>query len=914
MRYFLLTLLAISSLLGYSQNILKGNVINESNETLPYATVSLLSPEDSTFQYFAMTDVNGSFTIKSVSNGEYLLQCALTSYETYYQLIKVPLQTGNELGIIQLKTKTVDMNVVNIEAEAIPIKMNGDTLEYRADSFKTQPDASTEDLLKKLPGVQVDDQGNIKAQGKDVQKVLVDGKEFFSSDPTVATKNIPADAIDKVQVYEGKGEQSELTGSDDGTREQTINLTLKKDRKNAWFGDITAGVGSDNRYKGTAKAYRFDPTHQFAVLGMYNNVNEFGFSINDYIDFQGGMGSMMGGGFNFGNNAPINFGQKIYGLNTSGAGGLNFTYEPAKNRRFNFSYMGNGVDQLLNETSETKTFLGETAYEQEGNSSNTKKNFTHALNSNIRFKIDSTQVLTFRGNISYNNARSSGNSFSSILENNVYQQLIQNSSSTTDQLSTNAELNYFKTLSGKWDVLKFQGVANYTDGSDNNDWTNEQYFAQLDSTYMIDQFQDNRDKTGYYVINGSISRKIIKDFRLTYELKGGLNISTKDRTQNMQVAGETNDIILQYPFERTLQTIDQKISLNKFNDKTRFSMSLTYSANQLESFASNDSLTLTGPRNFNYLLPQLWYNNEYQSGRRISAYFKSGITAPSASQLYSAVNNANPQQVTVGNNLLVPEEYHELDLNWMIFDQFSFTDFYLGLYSKYTKNQIISSRTYDEQLSQIIQPINAPHAYENELSFEFSTPIRKLGTNINISASETFNRSMVSINNDFSYSNSFTQSYSLSFDNRKKEILDVEIGGNIDLTDTKNTTLNGINSFMNLGYFGSIAYNPSAHWNFLIKGNVSNYTSANFSGSIQVPMVQGSASYYFGSSNRYALTVYAFDILDKNTGVSRTSELNYLSQSTTNIIGQYFMLSFKYRINKSGENNGSAGGKFMITH
>jgi hypothetical protein len=325
-------------------------------------------------------------------------------------------------------------------------------------------------------------------------------------------------------------------------------------------------------------------------------------------------------------------------------------------------------------------------------------------------------------------------------------------------------------------------------------------------------------------------------------------------------------------------------------------------------------LTLTGARNFNYFLPQLWYNNEYKSGRRVSAYFRSGITAPSASQLYSAVNNANPQQVTVGNNMLVPEEYHELDLNWMIFDQFSFTDFYIGLYSKYTKNQIISSRTYDEQLSQIVKPINAPHAYESELSLDFSTPIRKLGTNINLSAAETFNRTMVSLNDAFSYSNSFTQSYSLSFDNRKKEILDVEIGGNIDLTETKNTTLNGTNSFMNLAYFGSISYNPNSHWSFLVKGNVSNYTSENFSGSIQVPMVQGSASYYFGASNRYALTMYAFDILDKNTGISRTSELNYLSQSTTNIIGQYFMLSFKYRINKSGEKSGSGGKGFMFTH
>jgi len=901
MKKILVIAFALISLMGFSQNNLSGTVINESNETLPYVSVSLLSPVDSTFQYFAMSDENGYFIIKSVTNGDYLIQCALTSYETYYKVLKVTAESGDNLGVFQLKNRAFDMDVVNIEAEAIPIKMNGDTLEYRADSFKTQPDASTEDLLKKLPGVQVDDQGNIKAQGQDVQKVLVDGKEFFSSDPTVATKNIPADAIDKVQVYEGRGDQSELTGVDDGTREQTINLTLKKDKKNAWFGDITAGAGTDSRYKGSAKAYRFDPTHQFAMLGMLNNVNEFGFSINDYVDFQGGMGSMMGGGFRLGNDAPINFGQKIYGLNTSGAGGLNFTYEPVKNRRFNFSYMGNGVDQLLNETSETQNFLGESSFKQNNTSSTNKQNFTHALNSNIRFKIDSAQVITFKASASYNNANSSGNSISNLLENDVFQKLTRDSKSSSNQLNASADMNYFKTLSGKWDVLRFQATTNYNDGSDDNDWTNEQYFSQLDSTYFINQFQNNHDKALNYQALGNITRKVFRDFHLSYELKGNLNVATKDRTQNMQISGETNDVVLQYPFERTLQTVDQKLSFFKNSKDKRFNVSLTYSSNRLESFSNNDSLTLTGSRNFNYWLPQISFNNEYKTGRRVSARYRSGITAPSASQLYSALDNSNPQQVYLGNNMLIPEENHELDFSWMIFDQFSFTDFYIGFYSEYIKNKIISSRRYDQQLSQIVQPINTPHYYYSELSLDFSTPIRKLGTNIHIEASGDITRSMVSLNNQLSYSNTYKQTYTLSFDNRKKEIIDAEIGGNIELTDTKNNTLNGSNSFVNLAYFGSLSYNPSEHWSISIKGNVSNYTSQNFGGSIQVPMVQGSASYYFGASNRYALTMYAFDILDRNTGVSRTSELNYLSQSTTNIIGQYFMLSFKYRINKSGD-------------
>jgi hypothetical protein len=340
---------------------LRGEVVDDKGTALAYSTITLLHPEDSTLAFYGISNTEGHFEIKNISAGDYLLQTAFIGYKTIYRNIKIPFE-NNDVGALVMKANSVDLEEAEITAERIPILIKKDTVEYNAGSYKTKPDAATEDLLKKLPGVEVDRAGNIKAQGEDVKNVLVDGKEFFGNDPKVATKNLPADAVSKVQVYDKKSDEAELTGIDDGTRNKTINLLLKDNRKSAWLGDVQAGGGTDSHYQTSAKAYRFTKQSQFAVLGMLNNINQFGFTFRDYMDFNGGIQNMMNGGGDFrmtiedDGSFPINFGQPVTGLITSGAGGLNYTYERKKDNRFNISYLGNGADKKLYEETTTQNF------------------------------------------------------------------------------------------------------------------------------------------------------------------------------------------------------------------------------------------------------------------------------------------------------------------------------------------------------------------------------------------------------------------------------------------------------------------------------------------------------------------------------------------------------------------------------
>ena len=207
---------------------LTGHVLDEKGNALEYVSAALLNPKDCTLAFFGISDNNGSFVIKDVTNGKYLVQLSFVGYQTQFFPLEIPNAKGNDLGDFVMQPKVNVLSNVEVKAERIPLQLNGDTIEYNASAYKTQPDASARSIsVEETSGIEVDQAGNIKAQGEEVKQVLVDGKEFFSSDPKVAMKNLPADAINKVQVFDKKSDEADFTGIDDGSRSKTINLLFK---------------------------------------------------------------------------------------------------------------------------------------------------------------------------------------------------------------------------------------------------------------------------------------------------------------------------------------------------------------------------------------------------------------------------------------------------------------------------------------------------------------------------------------------------------------------------------------------------------------------------------------------------------------------------------------------------------------
>ncbi len=893
--------LVISCNLFAQTHKLQGSVVDENKEALPYASVSLLHPSDSTLAFYGISNTDGFFEIRAISNGKYILQIAYLGKQTLYRTIEVP-SLSEQLGILELKASTVSLRAAQIEAERIPIIIKQDTIEYSAASFKTKPDASTEDLLKKLPGLEVDRAGNIKAQGEDVKNVLVDGKEFFSSDPKVATKNLPADAISKVQVYDKKSDEAELSGIQDGERNKTINLLLKEDKKSAWLGDVKAGGGTDAHYQAAAKAYRFNKKSQFALLGMLNDVNQFGFSFRDYIDFNGGMRNMMNGDgamrvtFEDDNSFPINFGQPITGLITSGAGGANYTYEKKTGHRFNLSYLGNGSDKKLVEETRTDNFTPDTTFTNFANLKERSNNNGHYLNFSWRNNIDSTQNFIGSGNIGLNEgSTNSNNEVQNYVGQNLASNLLLSNYEKAQSLSGKLNTVYLKKRQAKWLLFKLLAEANGAHNLSGKEWN-----SQLQNYPFVNAFQEAQEQQKIidriqYSGTLSATRELPRQWYFVPEIKAGAKQEQLIRKQSNSQDKELAIDSLSANFNAHYNWLRPGISIKRSNDAKQFKASLQLEAANLKTEMSKNGSTQSS---LLYILPALSWEKEYKPERRLRAYYESYVNSPSASQLLPLSETVNPTMRYSGNRKLKPEYVHNAQLNWIVFDQFSFTSAFTALGGTFTSNKINWSRTVDSSFNQVLSLRNVPEDYRLYFNFDFTTPIRAIGMNVNINPQESWNKGMTYVNEIKNSNQTFTHELSVQLDNRKKEKWDIRLGTNLSYTQALHSLETKRRDYYSLNYFTEINYQASERLHLSASADITQYQFQSTSQNITVPLLKAEVAYFILKAKRGVISLEAFDLLNKNTGISRISEMNYVQQKNANCIGRYILLSFKYRLTK----------------
>ena len=397
---------------AYSQNIeISGDIIeNDTGEEVPFATVMLLNESDSTLLEYAISDTYGHFAFRNVKNRDYLLKISHISYTPYQKKIKKTEGKTINVGTIKLSPiAEVLMEVVIHEAQA-PLLFKGDTIEYNAATFKVAPGSTVEDLLKKLPGIEVDADGGITSMGKDVNKVLVDGKNFFGDDPKMVTQNLDAEAVSKVQVYTQQSEQEKLTGIKDGSQDKVMNLELKQEYKKGYFGkaSVGAGWGDGNFIPWLAKASfnRFNDKYQLSFIGYGNDINSTRTDWEDMREFKGSsLFTYDNGDFGFNSIYSYHGSFPIMGWDGNGfaqnyGGGINFNYDDGKTIFYtNYTY-----SQLKSQSdifSNTKTMLTDTSYMQVDTSNNKNNNFSHSCSARLEEKIDSLNYIIGRINANF---------------------------------------------------------------------------------------------------------------------------------------------------------------------------------------------------------------------------------------------------------------------------------------------------------------------------------------------------------------------------------------------------------------------------------------------------------------------------------------------------------------------------------
>lgn len=909
-----LLLLLLAGLLHAQTGTVTGLVNDENGTPMPAATAVLLNPADSTMKYFGVTNPKGIFELKSVARGEYLLQIGFIGYETKYRKISIPAPDNGNIGTIAMAPRSVSAGEASVVGDRVPLQFRNDTIEYNASAFKTQPGAAVEELLKKLPGMEVDRAGNIKALGKDVNNVLVDGKEFFGRDPKVATRNLPADALDKVQVYDKRSDESEFTGVDDGTREKTVNLVLNEDSRRGLFGDVSGGAGTDSRFKGAARINKFTDKLQLSALGSFNNVSNASFSLGDYISSGGGI-SVAGGGTQIvmgGSSFPVNFGQSSSGLTTSGSAGLNFSKSKTQYDRFFLSYLGSGSKRRLEEVSDTWNYTADKTFFTDGRTDQTQNDLGHRINFGVRDRIGLNQNFLLNGNFNISDANSSQESSSASSVNDVLvNNITRSSEDISDRLTGSANGSYTVKLNESRTILKVAADGSLSRSLSDTRFTNLTTFYSPLNEILNTQFLNNSTNNLALSATLNLSQRVGSLYYIEPEFRAGLGSEDLTRKQGYPAPGEVLIDSLSPVFLRNYDWMRPGVTFRRNTKKSQLALGFFAEVGELSTKLNDDEEESSEIVRF---VPRFNWEYEYKTGRRVMASYQARVTAPSTGQLLPVVNNVNPLSISYGNRNLKPETSHNIYLSWWLFDQFSFTSVMAGVNGTYTVDKISYARTIDEALRQVMRLVNVDDDYRLSGNLDFSTPIRPLGMKIGLTFSESYNKGISYVNDFENVSTSLSHRVSLTIENRNKNKWDVRTGTRYQLTDAK-YTLEGSpdNRYSNTSWFGDLIFNPNDRWNFSLKADITNYSSKSFEDAQLVPLLSAEINAYILKNKRGMLTLNGFDLLNMNTGIERISEMNYLRERQSNTIGRFVMLSFKYRLNKVGDNNSGHSGVTVIS-
>lgn len=907
-RFILLLCCMLQGMVYAGQYNLKGQVTDSLQGKLAGASVSLLDPQDSTLVTFAITNEQGLYTFNAVKDGSYLLQVALMGYYTYYAPVKVGEHIATDMGIQILSANEQGhvLDEVIVSGEKIPIQLKGDTLEYNAGSFKVKPDAVVEDLLKKMPGMEVDKNGNIKSMGKTVSKILVDGKEFFGDDPKVATKNLPADAVDKVQAFEKKSDASLFSGIDDGEREQTLNLVLKDGRKAGYFGEAKAGAGVPEKYEASLKAFKFRPKSQLAAMGMLNNINKFGFSFEDYFNFNGGLKSLAGNGGEIRIDAdemPLDAGQPVTGNVNSGALAINYMAEPDVHNRLTFNYMGNGMDKLLQQYTKATNFIPGGNFTTEKNEDSKSENLVNRAAVKWRQQVDSAHFMTFNMYGLLGSGKQSEQAFSqnyrnAVLENNLDNYL----NNRTNKKEAGLDFTWMQKQNGKWPVLKAILQGGYKNQTSKDFWRNRTAYTNPAQELRDEQY---RNYTGIST-NGSATLSAVRALGKGYFIEPASSfIIAAEMTDRKQGPLSLPDMItdsLSPAFTKNILTWTSGLTLKKNRKSLRWNIALQRRDLWLNPVLNGISLY---KKHYGYLLPSAFWERDPGKGKRITLSYNTAVSAPDAAQLMPVTDYNNPLMLTKGNAFLKPEYNHTFNAMYFLFDQFNMSSFSASIRGAYTKDKIAYSRTVFPNLAQQMQLVNTQYEGSAQLSVDYSRPVNFLGLNIHAGFTENWQQSVTPVNGTNNRSNTLSHKLDLSFSNIKSDVWDLRWGGNINISDARysiNKEMN--NQYYNYTGFVQIGYRPNAKWNFIASGDITHYTARSFDQPVTVPILSAELTRYILPHQRGAISIKAFDLLDKNKAVQRISQLNYLMEQRSNTIGRYLMLSFSYRLNRAGTPGG----------
>lgn len=901
-KCLLMLLMILFSPMAFAQQSgvnVTGSVVEQGSDTpIEQATVRLLNVKDSAMVRGVVSSRNGSFTLKNVKKGSYLLHITFIGYDPLYQPLQI---TGKKnpvnVGKLELSDGAIELGEAVVIGKAPEVTVRNDTVEYNADSYKVTEGSVLEDLLKKMPGVEVDSEGKITVNGKEVKKVMVDGKEFFSDDPKVASKNLPAKMIDKLQVLDKKSDMAQMTGFDDGEEETVINLTVKPGMKQGWFGNAYGGYGSKDRYEGNAMVNRFVNNDQITFMGGTNNTNNMGFSDLASTMFSGmGGGGGRRGGFGAGS-----------GITSSGNAGLNFSkeFKPDKltlggNTRYSHS------DNDARSKSDRQNILpGDSSSYDNSEAMSRTKSDNFGVDFRLEWKPDTMTQLIFRPSFSLSHSMNDNFSDATTLDNERDTVNTNKSSnySESNGYNLNASIDFSRKLNNKGRVfsatLSGGNSDSYSDGMNRSDIV---YFNQTDAlkNSIIDQRSRYDNKGFNYRAYVSWVEPIGHNnfIQATYSISQRKQEALKN-VYNQDADGIYNVLDSAYSQSYRNNFISQRASLSFKSQRAKFNytigLNLDPSYSSSENFVGDTTLSKITRKVVN-LSPMAQFNYMFDKRTNLRIMYNGRTSQPSMTQLQPVADISDPTNITIGNPDLNPRYTNNVFIRFQQFTPEKQRAFMIMANGSYIINDIVSYTSYNQETGvKTTTYKNVNGNYSGNVRMMLNTPLKNKKFSINSMTMASFANSNGYINEEKNTNRNLILSERGGIDFRSS-YLDLGVNGNIRYNATSNSLQkeNNQNTF-NYGAGGyTTIYLPL---NFKIESDVNWSTNSGYGDGFKQNEVlwNASASKSFLKNNQGTLRFKIYDILQQRSNISRSVTASYIQDSEYNTLGSYFMVHFIYR-------------------
>ncbi len=893
------TLLLLFSIVTFSQSVQSTVVDGKNGQVIEMATVRLLKKADSTFVQGVQTDMKGNFNIPRVAPGHYILVISSVGYNEHKQDIQIEnrnliLRTINLTENVQL------LKEIDVKGTAAQLVVKGDTVEYNAAAFKLQENAVVEDLLKRLPGVEVSSDGKITVNGQDIKRIRVDGKKFFDGDIEMATKNLTADMIDKVQVLEQKSEMAQLTGFEDDNTERIINLTTKPNRRNGYFGNAIGGIGLDIdnniRYDANANFNLMRGESQTSIVAGANNVNTARSSRGRWGGQSSGITETQNIGLN--NNTIINPNLKI-----GGDGSFTHSNNYTENTSLRESYL-----RGLQYNDSTKTISGNDSYAAN-------------MRLEVEWKIDTLRTLIVQPRIEYSEAESySLRDFLYLTQSDSTSWGYNNNNGFERGLSGGLNIIYNKKSTNKKGRTMTINVS--TNLSDNN---SDRFNLSLKNTFdefrnvnqlTVDQFTQNKSNT----FNNSIRVSFVEPlWNNKNMLETALQLRANQRTSeiNQYIKDENNLYnVLDSAYSNNFSNLflSQILELNYRYTEKDYNLTLGLKAEpsqtKSETLYGDGSDRIHNISVFNFA-PNARFQYNFTRKTFLRIDYRGRTEQPSINQMQPVKNNSNLMNETIGNPNLNPSFNNQLSFNYSAFNDQKFSSFNTMLRANLTKDALVTNSIFDKSGKQYIQTVNAANApFSIWASVMYNTPIiqKRLHFNTNTSTnfSQRFGYSSKGMDDveidtenlplgDLSITDriGIDQNLSLTFTHDKVEF---GLRGGVRYSNTQNSLTDNISQTYDWSGRSNIVIRFP--YDFSLSSDIT-YTARTGYGTLSLNELLWNASLDKNLfKNRAVLSVKWFDILQQQKNIRQNIGDNSIQYTTFNTLRSYFLVSFSYRLNK----------------